>query len=135
MGHAITARGLTRRFASLTAVENLDLVVPSGQIFGLVGPDGAGKTTTIRILVGVMDPTSGSVVRQLDHAGTARPGVNAVSSVLFLSRGKRFATLGIDPVLRVWDTATGNACYAVEHRTFLSSSFALFGGYPARVAR
>jgi len=60
MEHAITTRGLTRKFGPLTAVEDLDLDVPQGQIFGLVGPDGAGKTTTIRILVGVMEPTSGS---------------------------------------------------------------------------
>jgi len=60
MDHAITARGLTRKFGSLTAVKDLDLDVPKGQIFGLVGPDGAGKTTTIRILVGVMEPTAGS---------------------------------------------------------------------------
>jgi len=60
MDHAITARGLTRKFGSLTAVEDLNLDVPRGQIFGLMGPDGAGKTTTIRILVGVMEPTSGT---------------------------------------------------------------------------
>lgn len=82
MGHAIVARGLTKRFASLTAVENLDLEVPSGQIFGLVGPDGAGKTTTIRILVGVMDPTSGSATVagvELAELHTARDRIGYMS--------------------------------------------------------
>lgn len=60
MDLAITTVGLTRKFGPLTAVDNLSMDVPRGQIFGLMGPDGAGKTTTIRILVGVMEPTSGS---------------------------------------------------------------------------
>src|SRR5882672_5146110 len=50
---------LTRRFGDLTAVDGLSLEVARGEIFGLVGPDGAGKTTTLRILCGLMDPSSG----------------------------------------------------------------------------
>src|SRR5260221_3849812 len=50
---------LTGRFDDLTAVDRLSLEVGRGEIFGLVGPDGAGKTTTLRILCGLMDPTSG----------------------------------------------------------------------------
>jgi ABC-2 type transport system ATP-binding protein len=56
----IETRGLTRRFGALTAVDHLDLSVAPGEIFGLVGPDGAGKTTTLRMLCGLMDPTEGS---------------------------------------------------------------------------
>ena len=56
----IETRGLTRRFGNLTAVDHLDLSVTRGEIFGLVGPDGAGKTTTLRMLCGLMDPTEGS---------------------------------------------------------------------------
>jgi ABC-2 type transport system ATP-binding protein len=56
----IQTRGLTRRFGALTAVDHLDLEVGEGEIFGLVGPDGAGKTTTLRMLCGLMDPTEGS---------------------------------------------------------------------------
>jgi ABC-2 type transport system ATP-binding protein len=55
----IRAVGLTRRFADLTAVDHLTLDVNRGEIFGLVGPDGAGKTTTLRLLCGLMDPTEG----------------------------------------------------------------------------
>jgi ABC-2 type transport system ATP-binding protein len=55
----IYARGLTRRFGELTAVDALDLAVAPGEIFGLVGPDGAGKTTTLRMLAGIMSPTAG----------------------------------------------------------------------------
>ena len=60
MGPIIETRGLTRRFGGLTAVDHLDLSVMPGEIFGLVGPDGAGKTTTLRMLCGLMDPTEGS---------------------------------------------------------------------------
>ena len=55
----IRTRDLTRRFDALTAVDHLNLEVPRGEIFGLVGPDGAGKTTTLRMLCGLLDPSEG----------------------------------------------------------------------------
>jgi ABC-2 type transport system ATP-binding protein len=55
----IRASGLTKTFGDNTAVDRLDLEVGRGELFGLVGPDGAGKTTTIRLLTSVMEPTSG----------------------------------------------------------------------------
>jgi ABC-2 type transport system ATP-binding protein len=51
---------LTRKFGELTAVDHISLEVGRGEIFGLVGPDGAGKTTTLRMLCGLMDPSEGS---------------------------------------------------------------------------
>lgn len=59
MMDAIRTEGLTKSFAHLTAVDGLSLRVAEGEIFGLVGPDGAGKTTTMRLLAAIMDPTSG----------------------------------------------------------------------------
>ncbi len=56
---AISARGLTKRFEDLTAVDGLSLHVMPGEIYGLVGPDGAGKSTTLRMLSSIMDPTDG----------------------------------------------------------------------------
>lgn len=56
----IQTKELTRRFDTLVAVDRLDLSVYRGEIFGLVGPDGAGKTTTLRLLCGLMHPSSGS---------------------------------------------------------------------------
>ena len=58
---AVFARGLTRRFGGLTALDGLDLTVAYGEIFGLVGPDGAGKTTALRILAGILAPDAGQV--------------------------------------------------------------------------
>src|SRR6476660_4335147 len=56
----IQTRDLTRRFGALMAVDRLTLEVERGEIFGLVGPDGAGKTTTLRMLCGLMDPSEGN---------------------------------------------------------------------------
>ncbi len=56
----IETRDLTKRFGTLTAVDHLNLAVGKGEIFGLVGPDGAGKTTTLRMLCGLMNPSEGS---------------------------------------------------------------------------
>ena len=56
---AIEVRGLTRRFGSLVAVDGLAFTVERGELFGLVGPDGAGKTTTLRMLAGVLPPSAG----------------------------------------------------------------------------
>jgi len=57
--HVIETENLTRAFKNVVAVDGLNLSVQRGEIFGLVGPDGAGKTTTIRLLVAIMDPTDG----------------------------------------------------------------------------
>ena len=55
----IRAEKLTRRFGEVTAVDGLTLSVSQGEIFGLVGPDGAGKTTTMRLLTSIMEPSAG----------------------------------------------------------------------------
>jgi len=56
---AIRATGLRKEFAGIVAVDGIDLEVQAGEIFGLVAPDGAGKTTTIRMLCGILDATAG----------------------------------------------------------------------------
>ena len=57
--HAVVLRGLTRRFGENVAVDGLTLEVRPGELFGVVGPDGAGKTTTLRMLAGVLPPSDG----------------------------------------------------------------------------
>lgn len=58
--YAIQARGLSKQFGSLVAVNEVDLDVPTGKIYGFLGPNGCGKSTTIRMLCGLLTPTSGS---------------------------------------------------------------------------
>lgn len=57
----IEARGLTRRFGNLTAVDGLDLTVEPQTIYGFLGPNGCGKTTTVRMLTGLLTPSAGEV--------------------------------------------------------------------------
>ena len=62
MNVSVSLRDLTRSFGDLTAVDGLSFDVGRGELFGIVGPDGAGKTTTLRMLAGVLRPTSGTAV-------------------------------------------------------------------------
>jgi ABC-2 type transport system ATP-binding protein len=75
----IEARGLTKRFGSLTAVDHLDLDVPRSIIYGFLGPNGSGKTTSIRMLCGLLTPTEGrATVLGLDvpeHARRLKPKI------------------------------------------------------------
>lgn len=69
---AIAADRLTKKFGEVTAVSGLSLTVSPGEIFGLVGPDGAGKSTSLRMLATIMDPDSGKArVAGFDTAGEA----------------------------------------------------------------
>ena len=67
---AIRARGLTKNFGNLRAVDHLDLDVPRAAIYGFLGPNGSGKSTTIRMLCGLLTPTEGTA----DVLGTKIPG-------------------------------------------------------------
>jgi len=58
---AIRARGLTKRFGSLAAVDHVDLSVPRANVYGFLGPNGSGKSTTIRMLCGLLTPTEGEI--------------------------------------------------------------------------
>ena len=60
-GAAIVARGLTRRFGNVVAVDHLDLSVARAQVYGFLGPNGSGKSTTIRMLCGLLLPTAGQI--------------------------------------------------------------------------
>jgi ABC-2 type transport system ATP-binding protein len=57
----IRLKQLTKRYGRFTAVDGIDLMVPSGELFGFLGPNGAGKTTTFRMIAGILRPTSGTV--------------------------------------------------------------------------
>ncbi len=80
---AISAQGITKRFGAFTAVDQVDFEVNRGEIFGFLGPNGSGKTTTIRILLGLMKPTLGKVevlgMRVEDDIQSIRPRVGYMS--------------------------------------------------------
>ena len=68
---ALVADALTRRFGATEALRGLSFRIPEGELYGLVGPDAAGKTTTIRALSGLINPDSGTVKRKSSMRGTA----------------------------------------------------------------
>lgn len=102
-GAGIHASGLTKRYGDLLAVAGLDLQIPAGQFFGLLGPNGSGKTTTIHMLATLIRPTSGSarvadcdVVRQATRAREAIGLVfqeSALDRTLTVAENLRFAGL------------------------------------------
>jgi len=81
--NAIQVRDLTKRFGDFTAVNNVNFEVRRGEIFGFLGPNGSGKTTTIRMMLGLMKPTSGSVnvlgMKVDGDTGEIRPRVGYMS--------------------------------------------------------
>ncbi|MGZ5032638.1 MAG: ABC transporter ATP-binding protein [Usitatibacter sp.] len=88
--NAIDARRLTRRFGDFVAVNEIDLAVRHGEVFGLLGANGAGKTTAIRMLCGTLPPTSGEIriagIDMIRHARAARGRIGYVA--------QRFALYG-----------------------------------------
>ncbi|MCL4213944.1 MAG: ABC transporter ATP-binding protein [Gemmatimonadales bacterium] len=68
-GVAVETRGLRKEFGALVAVQGLDLTIRRGEVFGMLGPNGSGKTTTIRMLCGLMQPTAGTA-RVVGHEVT-----------------------------------------------------------------
>jgi ABC-type multidrug transport system ATPase subunit len=83
-GSAICSTGLTKRFGALAAVDGIDLHVPQGSVYGFLGPNGSGKTTTIRILLGLVFPSAGG------HRLLDRPTDEALRDVGALVEGPAF---------------------------------------------
>jgi ABC-2 type transport system ATP-binding protein len=85
---AVRTSGLTKRFGSQTVVDGIDLAVPTGAVYGFLGPNGSGKTTTIRMLLGLVAPTGGGV----ELFGTAMPAgaARVLPSVGALVEGPAF---------------------------------------------
>jgi ABC-2 type transport system ATP-binding protein len=61
MNSAITIRNVTKRFSGVVAVNDLDLTVPSGSLYGIIGPNGSGKTTTLRMIMHILLPDQGEI--------------------------------------------------------------------------
>lgn len=74
MSAMIELQNLTKRFGSLTAVDDMNLTVVEGEIFGFIGPNGAGKTTTLRMISGLLQPTSGEI-RVAGHPVHSEPNL------------------------------------------------------------
>jgi ABC-2 type transport system ATP-binding protein len=106
--YAIETLGLTKSFGTHNAVDSIDLKVPRGSIFGFLGPNGSGKTTTIRMLLALAEPTSGSI-NLLGHEIPQR-AQNALPHVGALVEGPAFYPYlsGRDNLIR-YDRADSNS--------------------------
>ena len=81
---AVAVRGLSRHFGAVKAVEDISFDVAAGELFGLVGPDGAGKTTTLRMLAGVLPPTAGDA--EILGTSVARDPEQAKHKIAYMSQ-------------------------------------------------
>jgi ABC-2 type transport system ATP-binding protein len=86
----VRVEGLTRRFGALAAVDGLSFEVGRGELFGLVGPDGAGKTTTLRMLAGVLRPSGGDAI--VNGTSVARDPERVKHDLAYMSQ--RFGLYG-----------------------------------------
>jgi len=111
MTAAVTLDGVVRRFGAVTALDQASLEAPAGGMFGLIGPDGAGKTTAIRLMCGLLRPDVG-VVRVLGH-DPAREHRRITGKVGYLSqRFSLYGDLTIDENIAFFAEAHGVADYA-----------------------
>jgi ABC-2 type transport system ATP-binding protein len=117
----VTARGLTKTFGQVTAVREMSFTAPAGKITGFLGPNGSGKTTTLRMSLGLVQPTGGTVLiggvpySQLDHprrrvgalleATGFHPGRRARDHLRVLAGAERIPDRRVDEVLGQVDLA------------------------------
>ena len=114
---AISARQLTRKFGAKTAVDHIDLDIPSGRIYGFLGPNGSGKSTTLRMLCGMLLPSEG-------HAEVF--GMSVVEEAEAIRR-----RLGYMPQkFSLWEDLTTD-----ENLQFIADLYGLEGDVAARIAR
>jgi len=86
MGLAIETAGLARRFGAIAAVDGIDLAVPEGAVYGFLGRNGSGKTTTIRLLLGLLRPSAGSArLFGIDVARRRRDSARQVGAMVEIS--------------------------------------------------
>jgi len=92
MANGITITGLTKRFGTIEAVDDLTFDVPAGQVTGFLGPNGAGKTTTLRMLLGLVAPTAGEALiggRRYQDLDAPRRVVGAAVEAMAAHPGRR----------------------------------------------
>lgn len=152
-GVAIDVVGLTKRFGSVLAVDDISFHVEPGRVTGFLGPNGAGKTTTLRCLLGLVTPTSGTATvggrayRELaDPVGTVgaaleaasfHPGRSARHHLAAMARGSGLPERRIDEVLEIVslseaaDRRTGT--YSMGMRQRLGLAAALLGDPPVLI--
>jgi spermidine/putrescine transport system ATP-binding protein len=103
-GSDLRLRGLTKRFGTFLAVDDLDLTVPQGSFFALLGPSGCGKTTTLRMVAGLEQPTAGEISIGDEDITWTKPYKRPVNTV--------FQSYALFPHLDIWE----NVAFGLRRR-------------------
>ncbi len=109
----VDVRGLVKRFAALTAVDDVSFSIRGGEVYGLLGPNGAGKTTTISMISCLIEPTAGSITVD-GHDSAREPGALKESLGIVPQEVALYPTLTAAENLRFWGSMYGLAGAALD---------------------
>jgi ABC-2 type transport system ATP-binding protein len=114
---AIRARGLSKHFGSLRAVDHLDLDVPRASIYGFLGPNGSGKSTTIRLLCGLLTPTEGTAnvmgFRIPEQSKELKPRIGYMTQKFSLF-GDMTVTENLEFIAEIYSVAKGQRASRID---------------------
>ena len=112
----IQVRGVTRRFGTFTAVDDISFDIPRGKVFGFLGPNGSGKSTTIRMLTGLLTPTAG-VITGFDGLNVFRDTEKWKTHLGYMSQKfSLYLDLTVEENLRFFGTVYGVAPEPLKNR-------------------
>jgi ABC-2 type transport system ATP-binding protein len=132
--HAIDVRGLSRRFGQFVAVNNLSFDVARGEIFGFLGSNGAGKSTTIRMLCGLLRPSSGTAL--VDGIDVSADPEAVKQRIGYMSqRFSLYELLTVDQNIRFWGGIYGLTGGRIESRRRFVIEMAGLQGRETTLAR
>jgi ABC-2 type transport system ATP-binding protein len=132
--HAIDVRSLSRRFGEFVAVDDLSFTVARGEIFGFLGSNGAGKSTTIRMLCGLLRPSSGTAL--VDGIDVGREPEAVKQRIGYMSqRFSLYELLTVDQNIRFWGGVYGLAGSRIEARRQFVLEMAGLRGRETTLAR
>jgi ABC-2 type transport system ATP-binding protein len=133
-GNAIEVRGLTKRFGAFAAVDDLSFEVRRGEVFGFLGSNGAGKSTTIRMLCGLLKPTSGAAT--VDGIDVTRDPEQVKTRIGYMSqRFSLYELLTVDQNIAFWGGIYGLTGAALASRRDFVIDMAGLRGREATLAR
>jgi branched-chain amino acid transport system ATP-binding protein len=117
--HAIELIDLRAGYGRIEVLHGVNLAIPSGTVFALLGPNGGGKSTTLQVISGGLRPTSGCVHIAGAHVNGANPDALARAGVTRIPEGRGiFPNLTVDDNLRIWTYAAGLSLKSVQRTTF-----------------
>jgi len=117
--HAIELVDVHAGYGRIEVLHGVDLAVPSGTVYALLGPNGGGKSTTLQVVSGAIRPSSGCVHIAGAHVNGASPDSLARAGVTRIPEGRGiFPNLTVEDNLRIWTYAAGLSLRAVQKSTF-----------------